>query len=894
MSLLRSWNIDRQHTLLTTKLFLPRLRRQTILRHRLFARLDTLLGRRLALICAPAGYGKTTLLSSWVERWQSEKVVWLSIDREDNEPLNFWRYLLSALEVSDLSVLPSQAEQDRVIRLILTRLLNEVAERAGHVLVLLDDYHLIHNEEIHAELSFLLEHLPPNMHLALTTRSEPPLPLARLRLGEQLVELRVEDLRFTHAEVNEFMQREHGASLEERDIELLERWSEGWIAGLHLALLSLDGRAEVSTFLHAFKGSPRPLFDYLVEEVLQTLPGEEQTFLLRTSILSRLCPGACNALTGRDDAQEILTRLARANLFLAPLDEQGYWYRYHHLFAEALFQRLRQLDAASVPYLHKQASLWYEQNGLIEEAFEHALAISDFARASYLFGLVGQQMLLRGEMRTLRSWLERLPTSLVRSNPYLSLTLFWTLVDGQHLPEAAQCLSDVQSSLNGAETIDQNEFTIVFNSAKSTYERHRKDFTQAITLIQRALELTPPTDYRQRCYMLLHLAEYYWSSCQLVQAQQALRESLQASEAGGYAFFLAINRLYSARMQELEGRLKRAQNSYEHTLSLVTESACHTFSLVGDAHLGLARLAYERNDLPLARQHQRESERFSQRSADGRTLFYAALLLARLKLSQNDLAGTRAALPDFEPGPGDFDFFFPYDNGIECYTRIQLALGEFEDAAFILDQLAELRLPPLLREDFQLARARLSLARKQAAGVAGSLQPLVSNARAQGRKTSAIRLLLVQALAWQAQNELARARTLLAQALSLAEPAGFTRLFVDEGPSFYSLLHSLRETPTVSQDYLTRLLAAFPPEARGEDRGENVPETATFALCDPLSARELEILYLIAAGCSNQEIATRLVIALSTLKTHINRMYAKLQVSSRTQALLRARSLRLL
>ncbi len=591
----------------------------------------------------------------------------------------------------------------------------------------------------------------------------------------------------------------------------------------------------------------------------------------------------------------MLTRLVQVNLFLVPLDDRGCWYRYHHLFADALYQRLQHLYPARITDLHIRASNWYEEHELIPEALEHALAAADFQRASRLLLLFRQRLLLRGEMRMLRGWIERLPRVFVRASPELSLAYFWTVADAQHLAEARQCLDDLKQALSEADGQVAASFTVALNSASSTYARHSKDFSQAIALLQQALNDTPQTDYSQRSYMQLHLAEYYWVSGDITEARRATQQALEASEAGNYPYFVATGWLYLSHMLASAGQLNRALSGYQRALSLADESEGRRFSLSGDAHLGLARLYYELDDLASARQHLNECERLSRRAGDSHTLFYAVLLLARLELASAHPLGARQAMRDLEPRPADFDFFFHYDGFIELCTRVLLVLGEFEIAASLLDQCGDIRLSPLLEEDLELARARLLLARpEQIAGFNG-LQPLLHLAQNQGRKISVIRLLLVQTLILVAQGSFTRALSPLSQALSLAEPAGFVRIIVDEGVILRPLLLALLDTATaISQEYIMCLLAKLPFETSVDTLTQQTATDEASVLQAPLSERELEILRLIAAGCSNQEITAHLVIALSTLKTHINRMYSKLGVSSRTQALVRARRLRLL
>ena len=890
--------------LLTTKISYPPMPNKIIGRDSLLARLDAALQARLTLICAPAGYGKTILLSTWAERQVEETIAWLSLDKEDDDSLSFWHYVLKALKVGE--PLP----QERGTRPLLALLINEVSARPGKVTLLIDDYHFIQSHAIHSDMAFLIDHLPENMHILLATRSEPPLPLARLRMRQQLSELRSEELRFTSREVSELLECAEISQLSQSDRLALEQLSEGWIAGLQLAILSLRRERDPTAFIRTLTEKQHYIFDYLIEDVFVNLSAEMQTFLLETSILSRMCAPLCNALTGSNNAERFLDKLVKTNLFTIALDDGHFWYRYHHLFAGALYQRLYQLRPALIPTLHQRASFWYAEQGLTELAIEHALAGADFAHAGHLILASMAQLLRDGESEKLRAWIERLPPDLVRQNHRLSLTHFWTLLDGEHDAEAERCWHDVQIALGQVSAAERARFTIALHSGGATHARYiKKQITPAITLLQQALAEVEPHDYNQRSYMFIHLAECYWLDGELGQAQQALLDSQKVCQAGGYAYFAAMTYLYSGHIHALRGRTSQARSSYEQTLHLCREQRGGMLALASEARLALARLDYAQNELEHADNHLDECIRLSLEADSRQMQFYGSLLLAQLRWAQGQESAANQALTRLEVRPNDFDFFFPLNDFISCYASAQVSLRDFENAGQTLDNLGQTQLPPLLTEDLHYARTHLLIVQGQPVEALKLLQPLLPRVEAQGKRWSAIQILLLQALAYQAQDNTTRALTALTRALSLAESAGVTRPFLDKGEPLLPLLNALRATTSMaSTAYIEQLLQGeqLLQSSHSSGRPQGSPLQWTNELATPshrgrpearndtLSERELEILRLIALGETNQQIAEDLVIATSTVKTYIKRMYEKLDVNSRTQALLRARQLRLL
>lgn len=873
--------------LLITKISSPPLPDRIIRREPLVARLDAALQARLTLICAPAGYGKTMLLSTWAERQPEETIAWLSLDREDDDPLGFWHYVLKAVKVCE--PLP----RERGARPLVALLINEVSARPGKMILLIDDYHFIQSQAIHSEMAFLIDHLPKNMHILLASRSEPPLPLARLRMRQQLSELSSEELRFTSSEVSELLECAGISQLSQSDRLALGQLSEGWIAGLQLAILSLRQERDPTAFIRMLSEKRHYIFDYLIEEVFGNLSAEQQTFLLETCILSRMSASLCDALTGSNNAERLLDELIKANLFTIALDDSHSWYRYHHLFAGALYQRVCQLRPALVPTLHQRASFWYAKHGLTDLAIEHALTGADFAHAERLMLASRSQLLRNGESEKLRAWIERLPPELVRQNYYLGLAYFWTLLNRGRNAEADRCWNDVQIAWNLADTKERAHFTVALHSGGASHARYlKKQVAPAIALLRQALAEAEPHDYSQRSYMFYHLAECHWLSGELGLAQQALLDSRKACQAGGYAHIAAVTYLYSGHIQALRGQIGAARNSYEQALRLCREQRGGGAALASESRLALARLDYAQNELESADNHLGESLRLSLEADDCHMQFYGSLLLAQLRLAQGQKDDADQALARFEARPDDFDFFFPINGFISCYVSIQISLRNVECASQTIAALEQAQLFPLLTEDLRCARARLLIAQEQPAAALDLLQPLLPRVEAQGKRWSAIEILLLQVLAYQAQGNTTRALTVLTRLLSLAEPVGIIRPFLDEGESLYPLLNALfGATSIVSATYIEQLLVR--PAETAREIAVSQPQWQE-SFNGTLSERELEILRLIALGKTNQQIAGQLVIAPSTVKTYIKRLYDKLGVSSRTQALLRARQLRLL
>lgn len=876
--------------ILATKLYRPQLRPHLVPRSRLIERLNT--GRRgkLTLISAPAGFGKTTLVSEWLTSCDTP-IAWLSLDNSDNDPVRFLAYLITALQaiaphVGKTALGMLQMPQASAIDAALTTLLNDLAAIPAPFILILDDYHVIAAKPVEQVMALLLEWLPTQGHLVIATREDPHLPLARLRAQGALTELRAADLRFTADEVAHFLTQVMGLGLAPDAIAALETRTEGWIAGLQLAAISLQGQPDAAAFITSFSGSHHFVLDYLVEEVLHQQPEHIQTFLLRTAILDRLCGPLCDAVVG-DSAipgHVMLEYIERANLFVTPLDDERHWYRYHHLFADLLRQCLRQ-SLATVPggaekgmaELHQRASTWYEANGLDLEAFHHAVAAHDVERAERLVDGKGISLHLQGSVLAILDWLGSLPQSIRDARPSLWVKYgSLLLVNGQ--------TTGVEAKLHAAEVAlhnaapDNATRNLLGNiaAARATLALTRYDSATMITQSQCALEYLGPNkrSLRANAYWTLGYAYTYQGDRAL--ARQALMEAVTLSQACGDIFTVILATTGLGYLQEVENQLHQAAETYQHILHLAGEQP---LQVISEARLGLARICYEWNDLDAAERHGREALRLARHYESSIDRFIVSeVLLARIALARGDVTGASVQLGQTAQAARQRNFVLRLPEVAAAQGVLLLRQKHLAAAA----QLAH-------HYDLPMSQARIALAKGNPAAALATLAPYLRQVTAKGWVDERLKAMMLQALALQAQGTVGQALKALGDALALAEPAGCIRSFIDEGRAMAHLV-ALAAAQGVMPDYTRKLLAAFATEPSADKPAPS----ATQPLIDPLSGRELEVLGLIAQGHSNREIADRLCVAVSTVKGHNLRIFGKLQVQRRTEAIARARELGLL
>ena len=889
--------------ILATKLYIPPARERLVARSRLIERLNDGLHRKLTLISAPAGFGKTTLLSEWVAsplplgEGLGVRAAWLSLDQGDNDPARFLTYLVFALQTVApnigaglLGVL--QAPQPPPHESLLTSLLNEITTIAADFVLVLDDYHVIDSKPIDKGLTFLIEHLPPQMHLVIATREDPDLPLPRLRASDQLTELRATDLRFTASEAAEFLNQVMHLSLSAEDIAALEARTEGWIAGLQLAAISMQGQKDTTGFIKSFTGSHHFVMDYLVEEVLQRQPENIQTFLLRTSILNRLCGPLCDAvlLDSSAPGQETLEYLEQANLFLIPLDNERHWYRYHHLFADLLRQRLHQsidtfAEAAKghVNELHIRASQWYEDHDLPMEAFYHAAAANDIERAERLIDGKGIPLHLSGGVTPILEWLESLPTEVLNARPSLwrrhaGLLLIngQTAGVGEKLQAAETALDAI---LQGAEPDDETRNLIgQIASARATLALTRYDVGAMLAQSRRALEYLHPDSLFTRATALWVLGYAQILRGERVAARQALTEAISLSKASGAMFTMILATIGLGYVQEVDNELYQAAETYRRVLQWAGD---HPQQIICEAHLGLARILYEWNELDAAERHGEQSLVLARQYEQVIDRFVnSEVFLARLKLARGEVDGAAAMLAQTDQSVREQNFVHRMSEVAAAQVLTSLRQGDLTAA----DHLAQ-------KYGLPTSRSRVHLAQGDPAAALVVLEQWRQQVEAKDWKDEHLKVMVLQAVASYAHDEEDKALQVLNDALTLGEPGGFIRIFIDEGSPMAELLTRLKAEGGRMTDYIHKLLAAFANP--GQTLPSAFPRKAQ-PLVEPLSQRELEVLRLIAEGLSNDEISKRLFLALDTIKGHNRKIFDKLQVQRRTEAVARARELGLL
>jgi LuxR family transcriptional regulator, maltose regulon positive regulatory protein len=881
--------------ILTTKLYIPPPQPKVVLRPRLIERLNEALHRKLTLISAPAGFGKTTLLSEWIAGCEIQ-AAWLSLDEGDDDRTRFLAYLVAALQriapnigEGVLGVL--QSPQPPPTESILTALLNDIDTVPDDFVLVLDDYHVIDGSAVDEALSFGLKHLPPGMHLVIATREDPHLPLARLRGRGQLSEVRADDLRFATDEAAEFLNQVMGLSLSAEDIAALETRTEGWIAGLQMAALSMQGLADATSFIKSFTGTHHFVLDYLVEEVLKYQPESIQTFLLRTSILGRLCGPLCDAvvLDPEVSGQKTLEHLEHANLFLVPLDNERRWYRYHHLFADLLRQRLRQSDTSStgnevrdVAELHIRASIWCEDNGLEVEAFQHAAAAHDVERAARLVEGEGMPLLFRGAVAPVLNWLESLPTTELDARPSLWVIYASALLFVSQMTGVEQKLQAADVALQGAEPDDKTRDLVGHIAAiRATLAVTQHQVETIIAQSRRALEYLHPDNLAVRTATTWTLGYAYHLQGDRVAASRAYTEAIAISESIGHFIITIMATTGLGNIQREDNQLYRAAQTYRRVLQVVGDPP---LPVACEAHLGLARVFYEWNDMDAAEQHGQQSVQLARQFENIVDRFVACgVFLARLKLAQGDVPGAASILAEAGQSARQHNFVhrMPDVAGAQVLTLLR------QDNLAAAAQLAQTHQLPI-------SQARVHLAQGDPSTALAVLEPLRRQTDAKGWADERLEVMVLQAVAHQAHGERDEAVQLLGDALAQAEPGGFIRMFVDEGIPMARLL-SEAAAHGIMPDYTSRLLAVFEAEAQmSEDRSYPPSAPPAHSLTEPLSQRELEVLQLIAQGLSNREISERLFLALDTVKGHNRRIYGKLLVQRRTEAVAKARALNIL
>ena len=915
--------------LLATKFFIPSSSHALIPRPRLIELLNTSLECPLTLVSAPAGFGKTTLLSTWVQSLPPERprIAWVSLDEGDNEPVLFWMYVLTALGSQQPGLCMQlvtylQTQQAPPLRSVLQTLINRLAEQSEQFLLILDDYHLVTEQAVHTSLTYLVEHLPPQLHLILATRADPPLPISLLRARGHLLEVRTDQLRCNPDEVMAFLKKSARIQLSQDMVEEVATRTEGWLVGLQLLGLSLQGHADPGDLLEEVSGSQRYIFDYLIEEVFQSQSASVQTFLLYTSILKRLSAPLCDAILQQSGSQQMLEQLERANLFVVSLDTQRRWYRYHALFTEALRHRLEQTQPAFVPILHHRASQWYAQHGRLNEAISHAITAQEWQWAADLIEQVYTLIWGNSEHAMLRRWLENLPAEVMRSRPRLCLAYAKTLFMVSSYTTMERWLQDAETALRGTSPALTNE--TAETGAVSLSEQHERDnllgeiaaYRAIITgyylgeghstlaFCQEALAHLSEQNLLARAEVAYAQSLAYHSFGDIVAAIQGAKEATALAQAAGDTSSTIIYMCRTAYSLLLHGKLHEVVQIAQQAALLGTTPVGLPHAMTCWAYIFHADALRQWNRLDEALDLALQGVRLSEQTETIVALYLGYTILMRIYLARREMDAARFAFQKAEEALTKT--YSPYRRDaylIVNWVQFWLASGDLERAMNWVQELAQHTSvhSPFAREREGVARARILLVQKMPTEALSLLEPLQANAEKQERWSHVIEMKVLQALAYSMRNEEQEALTVLAQAVHLAESESYIRIFVDEGTAMATLLSRLREQkwrkgPT---PYLDTLLAAFSLESMTHKplpTGLNQPRGRLMEqpLVEPLSERELEVLHLVARGDSNQEIAEVLVIALDTVKRHVTHIFEKLGVNNRVQAVARARTLGLL
>lgn len=874
-----------QNLLLTTKLFFPPSRSELVRRPRLIERLQQGLKGPLTLISAPAGFGKTTLISEWHSGLGSRfPVAWLSLSADDNDPARFLQYLIAALgnlqqgmgdEIQPLL----QTSEPPNIGAVLTLLINQLSKLNQDAVLVLDDFHWIELPDINNLLIFLLEHLPPRLHLVMLTRADPALPLARLRAHGQLTEIRAEHLRFGVEECRQFLNQIMGLNLTLEHINALEKRTEGWAAGLQLAALSMQGNDDLDGFISAFTGNNHYIVDYLAEEVLNRQPESLREFLLKTSILARLTGPLCNALTGGENGSGILAGLNRANLFVVPLDNNQTWFRYHPLFADLLHSRLHHSYPKIINELHVKASAWFEKNGLMEEAVSHALAAEDFERAALLLDQFGPNILRQGRVATLSRWIKALPETIISQKPSLGFSLAWALYIEHKYDQAQEWIRQIEHNLSPSnEPAHRGEIALWHG----IIARRNAEYDQSRHFLQQALEVLPAENsvLRARAWVFLGL---YYLETDIRKAKDAFFHAASLADSENNTEILVIL-YFLSWIQVLQGELNQASSTTKQALQIAEKM--HHWPVTGYAYLATGELFCERNELVTAEEHMEKAAELARLGGHTDNLMMAILDACKIQRANGNWTKAQTLISEVWElaKPSVFWFKVQVLNEQICLFLTQ---GQVDAAAGFLKQIQDdsqkRSAIPKIQEAIIQTRVRVALNDKR--GILKELEALAEQVKNMGLKRWMVQILCQQALVFDKLGRKKESIEKLRSALEIAEQENAIQPFLDEGNGILSLLRLMRKEG-LATEFIARLLAAFD----GQLHGKNISQPKS----EILSKREIELLGLIAEGRSNKEIANELVISIATVKRHTVNIFNKLDVKNRTEAVARGRELKLL
>jgi ATP/maltotriose-dependent transcriptional regulator MalT len=904
--------------LLATKLFIPPVGKNLVERPRLIKKLDECLNPscRLTLIAAPAGFGKTTLVSAWVLNIKSSttspylSVTWLGLDAGDNNPVLFWSYVINSLQTQHKDIgkqsqhlLQSGNSYDMQKELPL--LINELAQISTPFILVLDDYHLIRNPDIHSSLSFFLEHSPSSFHVIILSRTDPPLSLALLRGRGQLLEIRMKDLRFSDEEATTYLKEEIGLSLSQNAVNALNTKTEGWAAGLQMAALSMQGVSDTTLFIQSFSGSNRFILDYLVEEVLKRQPEAIQDFLVRTSILEIFCNSLCNALIHetyqKDDygSQLMLEYLENSNLFIVPLDDDRYWYRYHNLFADLLKKRLQLCLPGEIISLHHKASQWYEQNGLIKQAIEHSILAEDFDRAIFLINQAAEHFFGYGDRASMAQWIRAIPEEHLRKNLNLEVLRAASLSMDGHIREAETCIQNVEKWLEPIENPDAQQTILIgrIMTVHSNIASYRGDLDAILFYAPRALEkLSGDSDLTWRSWNLVNLSNLSVSKGDVDAAIHYLSEGIEAGKATRSPDMVLTTMFYHILMLWLKASIREASQASKAGLEYIAENHLDDLPRAGALIMMWGLILCERHELASAEQAIDQGYKLVKLEKSS-PLWHEIANLIRLRflIANADLISADRVVKEA--------ILLYSENEIPEMLAAWIR-GFITEFWILRGQFAE------VEKDFQdhnihidgevaypyygeyLSLARFLQAKGEQLSAINLLERIIHQAEIDKQFRWAVSGYVLLALAYQAQDDVTRAVTTLDKAFNLAESEGFSQIFIDEGEPMERLLTTANQTGFYP-DFTHQILAAFPTSSISP-RAVKQLQRHKQSTKEPLSGREIEVLRLIAGGYTNKEIAQKLRIALRTVKYHTTSIYTKLDVTGRAHAVAKGREMGLL
>ena len=887
--------------LLATKLHAPRPRHDAVRRQRLVDRLGTAADATVTLVSAPAGFGKSSLLAEWLATAGDAATAWVGLDEADNDPESFWTYAVAAVRRSRPGVAAGAAatlQSGQRSVAVVTALINDLTDCPERTVLVLDDYHAIQAPEVHESVAYLIDRAPPSLHVVIASRSDPPLPLARLRARRQLVEIRAGDLRFTHDEAAAYLNGTMGLGLSDGDVDSLGARTEGWIAALQLAGLSLQGRADADRFIANFAGDDRFVVDYLAEEVLDRQPDAIRTFLLHTAALDRLTGELCDAVTATEGGAAMLEQLDRSNLFLVALDDRRHWFRYHHLFADVLRARLQADDPQLVGELHRRASAWFADHGEPAAAIRHAIAGGHLDDAARLIELTAPEMRRNRHESTLRRWLDALPDDLFRSRPVLAIGLVGARMATGDVTDVDRLLDQVDAALAdpASSTVFDTEMYAGLPAQVAVQRAGlallRGDLTATVEYASRALALIEASDHLRRAAATALLALAHWTSGELDEAVRRYTDALAGFVTAGHLADMLGCSLALADIHLAQGQLTAAERTFATGLQYTAEHP--GLRGAADMHVGMSEVLIERNQLDAAAQHLAVSDELGETAGLPQHAYRWRVTMARLCRARGELQRALDLIDAAEPRY-DTDYSPPVRPVNAIRARVQLAAGDLPAA---VGWSATIGLTPddepsYLREFEHITLARVLIARHTERGeptldaAAGLLDRLLAAALGGGRTGSVIEIRILQAAAHHGRGDIPAAVAALDDALSRAEPEGHVRLFLHAGPAVTSLLRAaLARRP--ASEHARRVLAALDQPTRSS--APAVPRRPT-GLVDPLSARELDVLRLLRSELTGPEIARELHISLNTLRTHTKNIFTKLGATNRRAAVRRAAEL---